>query len=62
VLSAQETVTQIVTQKDELANSLGLGTEKPLTENKPEKDKATASKAASVSPNIEPTDLVKPGV
>jgi hypothetical protein len=62
VLSAQETVTQIVTQKDELANSLGLGTEKPLTENKPEKDKATASKAVSVSPNIEPTDLVKPGV
>lgn len=62
VLSAQETVTQIGTQKDELLNSLGLGTEKPLTENKPEKDKATASKAVSASPNIEPTDLVKPGV
>jgi hypothetical protein len=62
VLSAQETVTQIGTQKDELLNSLGLGTEKPLTENKPEKDKATASKAVSVSPNIESTDLVNPGV
>jgi hypothetical protein len=60
-LSAQETVTQIGTQKDELLNSLGLGTEKPLTENQPQKDKATASKAVSVSPNIEATDLVKPG-
>jgi hypothetical protein len=61
-LSAQETVTQIGTQKDELLNSLGLGTEKPQTENQPQKDKATASKAVSVSPNIEATDLVKPGV
>jgi hypothetical protein len=62
VLSAQETVTQIGTQKDELINSLGLGTEKPLTENQPEKNKATAAKTVSVSPNIESTDLVKPGV
>lgn len=62
ILSAQETVTQIGTQKTELLNSLGLGTEKPQTENQPQKTAAIAAKAASVSPNIEATDLNKPGV
>jgi hypothetical protein len=62
VLSAQETVTQIGNQKTELANSLGLGTEKPQTEHQPGKTAATATKAASAAPNIEATDLIKPGV
>lgn len=62
ILSAQETVTQIGNQKTELLNSLGLGTEKPQTENQPQKTAAIASKAASAAPNIEATDLNKPGV
>jgi hypothetical protein len=62
ILSAQETVTQIGNQKTELLNSLGLGDEKPQAENQPQKTAALAAKAVSVSPNIEATDLVKPGV
>lgn len=61
VLSAQETVTEITKQSTELKNSLGLGTEKPETENKPQKDKATASKTVSASPDISSDDLKKPG-
>lgn len=62
ILSAQETVTQIASQKDELGKSLGLGTEKPQTENQPQKTAAIAAKAVSAAPNIEATDLNKPGV
>jgi hypothetical protein len=60
-LSIQETVTQLGTQKTALTAELTTGAEKAMTENQPVKAAAAASKAASVSPNIEATDLQKPG-
>jgi hypothetical protein len=61
VLSIQETVTQLNTQKTELTNALGTATDKGMTENQPQKEAQTQSKQVSASPDIDKTDLQKPG-
>jgi hypothetical protein len=60
VLSAQETVTQIGTQKTELETAVKDGLEKRTVENVQQKDKATAAKTASKSPDIVSDNLIKP--
>jgi hypothetical protein len=60
VLSAQETVTEIGKQKTELATALKDGTEKAGINNTQQKEKATAAKAASKSPDIVSDNLIKP--
>lgn len=60
VLSAQESVTEIIKQKDELSNLLTKGTEKPGVENEQQKQKSDAAKTASTSPDINPVDFIKP--
>jgi hypothetical protein len=61
VLSIQETVNQFNTQKTELVNSLSNGTDKGMTENQPQKQAQQQSKTVSASPDIESTDLQRPG-
>jgi hypothetical protein len=61
VLSIQETVDQFNTQKNELVNSLSNGTDKGMTENQPQKQAQQQAKTVSASPDIEPTDLQRPG-
>lgn len=60
ILSAQETVNEITRAKTELETAVTAGTEKPQLENTQQKNKATAAKSASASPNINPEDTVKP--
>jgi hypothetical protein len=60
VLSAQETVTEIGKQKTELATAIKDGTEKPGVDNTQQKEKATAAKTASKSPDIVSDNLIKP--
>lgn len=60
VLSAQETVTEIGRQKTELATAVKDGTEKTGVDNTQQKEKATAAKAASKSPDITSDNLIKP--
>jgi hypothetical protein len=61
VLSAQESVTEIIRQKGELEEAIKSGTEKPGVDNDQQKAKDDAAKAASQSPDINPIDTVKPG-
>jgi hypothetical protein len=60
VLSAQETVTEIGKQKTELAAAIKDGTEKPGVDNTQQKEKATAAKTASKSPDISADNFIKP--
>jgi hypothetical protein len=60
VLSAQETVTEIGKQKTELATAIKDGTEKPGVDNTQQKEKATAAKAVSKSPDIVADNFIKP--
>jgi hypothetical protein len=60
VLSAQETVTEIGKQKTELEKAIKDGTEKPGVNNTQQKEKATAAKTASKSPDIVADNLIKP--
>ncbi len=61
VLSAQQTVEEIGKQKTELEKAVKDGTEKAGVDNTQQKEKATAAKTASKSPDVNPIDLVKPG-
>jgi hypothetical protein len=61
ILSAQDSVKQIGEQKTELEKAIKEGTEKPGVDNTQQKEKATAAKTASKSPDVNPEDLVKPG-
>jgi hypothetical protein len=60
VLSAQESVNEIVKQKDELQKLLTEGTEKPSVQNQQQQQKSDASKTASASPDINSVDFIKP--
>lgn len=61
ILSAQDSVKQIGEQKTELEKAVKEGLEKPGVDNDQQKAKALAAKTASVSPDINAVDLVKPG-
>jgi uncharacterized FlaG/YvyC family protein len=60
VLSAQESVNEIVRQKGELETLLTEGTEKPSVQNQQQQQKSEASKTASTSPDINSVDFIKP--
>lgn len=60
VLSAQESIAQLGQQKTDFENSLTNGTEQPLPDNIQQFLKRQEEKAASGSPDIEDSDLIKP--